>query len=47
MTTIIHNIHAHAHNAVSVQRSGDLAPGTIQPVVAGGIAFGAFEIIII
>jgi len=45
MTTIVHNnIHAHA---VSLQRGGDLAPGTMQPVPAGSIALGAFEITII
>lgn len=45
MTTTIHDIHAHAH-AVSLQRGGDLAPGIMQPVAAGGIALGAFETII-
>lgn len=45
MITTIHNIHAHAH-AVSLQRGGDLAPGIMQPVAAGGNAPSAFEIII-
>lgn len=43
-TIIIHSAHAHA---VSLQRGSDLAPGTMQPVAAAGIALGAFEIIII
>jgi len=32
---------------VSLQRGGDLAPGTMQPVAAGSTALSAFEIIII